>query len=462
MNVPSMENIHQVLYTIVNLYMKSETTGSLPPSVVDHIGKFLETLHKIFCQSEINTLLTECQAGLYEAFGIFKIETGVSVLSNVEEMKKAADTMHKELLELISTLSDATISETSSSIYSGVDSQNRYVYTHGYDSIKAWIFQPNSFSMLPSKPQIFYGRESELQQIMELLQEESPRIAILGAGGMSKTSLARAVLHHPDTSAKFEHRFFVSAESATNSIELAALIGLHVGLNPGKDLIKPVVHCRKLQCLVILDNLETPWEPPKSRGGIEEFLSLLTDILHVALIVSAERPGKVAWSHPFFPPLQPLVDDAAHQIFVNITDNCYEAEDINQLLQLTDNMPPGVDLIAHLADYEGFSNVVTWWEAEKTTMLSVGYDRKSNLDVSIQLSLSSPRITSESMELLSLLSILPDGLSDVVLAQRKLPIPNILACKATLLATSLAYQDSKKRLRLVPIREYIQQFPPPS
>jgi hypothetical protein len=63
---------------------------------------------------------------------------------------------------------------------------------------------------------------------------------------------------------------------------------------------------------------------------------------------------------------------------------------------------------------------------------------------------------------LSLLSILPDGLSDVELTQSGLPIPNILACKAKLLATSLAYQDDKKRLRsLMPIREHMQQFSPP-
>jgi hypothetical protein len=176
-----------------------------------------------------------------------------------------------------------------------------------------------------------------------------------------------------------------------------------------------------------------------------------------------ERPGRVRWTHTFLLPLKPLSDEAAQQMFTEITDNSCDRDGMTQLLQFTDNMPLAVDLIAHLADYEGCANAFTRWQTEKTSLLSVGYDRKSNVDASISLSLSSPRITSESKELLSLLSILPDGLSDVELVQSNLPIQNILKCKAILLATSLAYQDDKKRLRsLVPIREHIQQFSPPS
>jgi hypothetical protein len=148
---------------------------------------------------------------------------------------------------------------------------------------------------------------------------------------------------------------------------------------------------------------------------------------------------------------------------MDITDSVYAEEEMNQILPFTDNMPLAVDLIAHLADYEGLSNVLTRWEAERTSLISVGYDRKSNLDVSIGLSLSSPRITPDSQQLLSLLSILPDGLSEAQLVQSNLPIPNILSCKAVLLATSLAYMDGNKRLRsLIPVREYIQKFLPPS
>ncbi|KAJ7309468.1 hypothetical protein DFH08DRAFT_1049812 [Mycena albidolilacea] len=285
---------------------------------------------------------------------------------------------------------------------------------------------------------------------------------------MGKTSLARVVLHHPDTSTKFEDRFFVSAESATTGIELAALIGLHVGLNPGPDLTRTVVQylSGKPSCLLVLDNLEIVWEPIQSRGGIEEFLALLTAVKHLALIITmrgAERPAKVQWTHPFLLPLQPLSVEAAQQTFMEITDNVYRKEEVEKIFQFTDNMPLAVDLIAHLSDYEGLANVLAGWDTERTALLSVGYDQKSNLDVSIQLSLSSPQITSNSTELLSLLSILPDGLSDAELVQSKPPIPNILSCKSVLLATSLAYQDSNQRLRsLMPVREHVQRFLPPS
>jgi Cdc6-like AAA superfamily ATPase len=142
--------------------------------------------------------------------------------------------------------------------------------------------------MLPSKPKIFYGRESELASILKTLDQECARITILGPGGMGKTSLARAVLHHAEVTAKFEHRFFVPCDSATTSIEIAALIGDHIGLKPGKDLTQPLLRYFTGQstCLLILDNLETVWEPMGSRVGVEELLSLLTDIAHLALLVS--------------------------------------------------------------------------------------------------------------------------------------------------------------------------------
>ncbi|KAJ7484882.1 hypothetical protein B0H11DRAFT_1806773, partial [Mycena galericulata] len=463
-----MEHIHQVLYGIVNLHLKSDNPGSFPLATLNHLGKFTETMHKIhtyvqaqqdknrikffFQQSEMSVLLKDCHVGIKHALDVFKIEFWATTLTSIREIQTMADNMHKAVLELVSDLPDETNSDGASSIYHTL---------HGFQS------SSNSFALLPAKPKIFHGRDSELAQVIQGLNQESPRIAILGPGGMGKTSLARAVLHHPDITSKFEHRFFVPCDSAITSIDIAALIGAHIGLKPGKDLTKPVVKylSGKPACLLILDNLETTWEPLTSRSGVEELLSLLTDIHNLALIITmrgAERPARVRWTRPFLMPLKPLSADAARGMFMDIADDSCDMEEMDQLLRLTDNMPLAVDLIAHLVDYEGPSDVLNRWETERTSMLSAGQDHRSNLDASIKTSLSSPRMTRSpgALDLLSLLSILPDGISDMELLEINLPIHDVLGCKTVLLATSLAFSDKGQIKSLVPIREHMQYFHP--
>ncbi|KAJ7301056.1 hypothetical protein DFH08DRAFT_996410, partial [Mycena albidolilacea] len=320
--------------------------------------------------------------------------------------------------------------------------------------------------MLPSEPKIFHGRESELSNTLQLLRMKAPRIAILGTGGMGKTSLARAVLHHAEISAQYtQYRYFVACDSATSKVELAALIGAHLGLKPSKDLTQAVFQYFTTgpSSLLVLDNLETVWEPVGCRSDIEEFLSLLTDVEHLALVITmrgVERPAKVRWTHPFLGPLQPLKQNAVHQTFIDIAEDHHNPEEVEKILLLTDNMPLVINLMAHLVDVEGCSQVLSRWEKEKTSLISEGYDKRSNLDLSLSLSLSSPRIKSvpHSQDLLSLLSMLPDGLSDVELSHSKLPIDNVLGCKTALIQTALAYRDEKQRLKaLLPIREYMKK-----
>jgi Cdc6-like AAA superfamily ATPase len=143
--------------------------------------------------------------------------------------------------------------------------------------------------MLPSEPKIFHGRESEVSDILDLLKAKTPRIAILGAGGMGKSSIARVLLHHPAITATYQqNRFFIGCGSTTTKLELVSLIGTHIGLKLGKDPIQEVLKhlSNNPPSLLILDELEMLWESAESRGDIEELLSLLTDINHLALMVS--------------------------------------------------------------------------------------------------------------------------------------------------------------------------------
>ncbi|KAJ7469501.1 hypothetical protein FB451DRAFT_1176736 [Mycena latifolia] len=84
-----MKDIHQILFAIAKLHMQSKAQGSLPPSTLDHIGTFTNTLHKIHTfvegqqeknrfkhflrQSEMRMLFKECWAGLQQASELFKL-----------------------------------------------------------------------------------------------------------------------------------------------------------------------------------------------------------------------------------------------------------------------------------------------------------------------------------------------------------------------------------------------------
>lgn len=176
----------------------------------------------------------------------------------------------------------------------------------------------------------------------------------------------------------------------------------------------------------------------------------------------AERPGKIKWTRPFLGPLEPLTDNAAMQTFADIADESDKESIVRQLLHFSGNLPLAICLIAGIAAYEGCENTLNCWKTENTRLLSDGYDKTSSLDISIMLSFTSSRMTKEAQDLLSLLSILPDGLLDADLVQSQLPIPNILASKATLIRTSLAYTGNDQRLKvLVPIREHVSSTYPP-
>ncbi|KAJ7206155.1 hypothetical protein C8J57DRAFT_1484863 [Mycena rebaudengoi] len=384
--VEILEHIHEILCIIVQLDSTSEIRGVLPTALLYDLAKFTESLEKgFFRQPEAGERLETCKQELNRMVGLFKAQVTGSTLSQMGQMKKDAKEQHEELVALLEKDSTLTRSDRSSVLNSS-----------------------GSFGLLPPCPKIFNGRESELQDVVNILMQDSAHIAILGAGGMGKTSLATAALHNPQVEAKYSHRYFVPCHSSPTCTELAATIADHIGLEKG---FKP----GKEDCPLFY-NLETPWEALSARSEVEEFLSLLTDAPHLGLM----------------------------------------------LLELTGNLPLAVSLIASVADSEGCAKALSRWKLESTRMLSDGYDQRSSLDISIMLSYTSSRMTPGAQELLSLLSMLPDGLADADLVQAKLPIPDILSCKATLIQTALAFVGQDQHLTvLVPIREHILSIHPP-
>ncbi|KAJ7813289.1 hypothetical protein B0H14DRAFT_3750856 [Mycena olivaceomarginata] len=272
-----LEQIHKLLNAIVIRHITSDAGGEMSIEVLDHVGKFTEALHKVytfveaqqkgnkvknfFRQGEMSTLFKDCQAGLQQSVDFFQIG-GPRALPNIAEMQKDAERRHHEVLDMIEKLSEATASERASMVINLI-SGNHYWSSNS----------SNSISMLPSEPKIFHGRESELSDILHLFNTGVPRIAILGGGGMGKTS---------------QQWFFVACTSVTTKLELVNLIGAHLGFRPAKELTQAVLQhfLENPPSLLILDELEMLWEPASSCGEIEEFLSLLTSVEDLALMAS--------------------------------------------------------------------------------------------------------------------------------------------------------------------------------
>ncbi|KAJ7265228.1 hypothetical protein C8J57DRAFT_1511787 [Mycena rebaudengoi] len=177
-----MEHIHEILCIIVQLHATSEIKGVLPITLLYDIAKFTEALERLFTIPEAAERLEKSKQELNRIVELFKAQVTGLTLSQMGQMKKDAEEHHEQLVALLETDSDLTGSDCSSVT----------------GALTKWGNNSSgSFGLLPPSPQIFHGHDTELQDVVNILIQDSARIAILGTGGIGKTSLATVALHNP-------------------------------------------------------------------------------------------------------------------------------------------------------------------------------------------------------------------------------------------------------------------------
>ncbi|KAJ7176759.1 hypothetical protein C8R46DRAFT_1245719 [Mycena filopes] len=331
--------------------------------------------------------------------------------------------------------------------------------------------------ILPPKPQVMYGREREKEAIVSTLTGASPaRIAILGAGGIGKTTLAVSVLYDERVVSRYVSRYFVACDGVTSAelllTELANVLRVpRDQLDENMhDLVLASFRRDAVDVVICFDNLETAWDDPEGRRAVEDLLMEFTAIPHLAVLVTmrgTQRPAPSAgWSMPLLPPLHALHFADAADIFRHISGKMDEFAE--HMIKEVDCIPLAVTLLGHMVqgENETTASLAKRWTKERTALIeNGGDDRLSKLDKSIQCSLTSPRMRQDASatNILALLSILPDGFPNregmLDRLQRFLP-PNINAQKAvsTLKRSSLVHEETlvqTPRLRLLsPVRHF--------
>jgi tetratricopeptide (TPR) repeat protein len=280
-----------------------------------------------------------------------------------------------------------------------------------------------SIASRPALPQIFFGRDAELAQIIDTIfaniESQPARIAILGPGGYGKTTLANAVLADDRIQQHFgDARYVVPCESASSAsallIELIKALGISES-TPSTLWFNILAVLSIKHSIICFDNFESAWDQAENiKHSIEELLSKITGLYNVTVLITMrgiERPAGTKWTQPFLEPLGVLNHNAAKIIWEQITGH-YDVFS-ERLLNAVDYVPLAVNLLAHLAQVTPSRLLWEEWNIKHIKVIKRGYmHRLSDLEYSIQLSIDSERMKANpsAKDLLGVLSVLPDGM----------------------------------------------------
>ena len=254
---------------------------------------------------------------------------------------------------------------------------------------------------LPAHPATYcFGRDAEIKDLVAtLLQDPPPPTPILGPPGIGKTTLTLAALDDPRVKRRFgARRYFVRCDTVTSREMLVAAIASHLGIEIGSGTDREAVVINSLgrgRAMLVLDNAETPLWDSGNPLPVEEWLAQLWAINGLAIVASIrgdQRPGGPAWREAIR--VRPLPLEDARQAFLAFAGEKFRDDSrLDPLLEAMGRMPLAVALMAHAA--EGDPDLeFTWsrWQAEKTAMLRRGKTRLTDLELSLELSISGPRM----------------------------------------------------------------------
>ncbi|KAG6834923.1 hypothetical protein H0H93_006343 [Arthromyces matolae] len=336
-------------------------------------------------------------------------------------------------------------------------------------------FNTDFLPVLPPPPEIMIGRDIERTQVINtLLDDDSPpHIAILGAGGMGKTTLALSVLHDRAVASRYPSRFFVSCEGTLSVSSLVVEIANALRIpfaNRDEYLLDTVLSSFPEHALLCLDNLETIWGNESMRLELEGLLSALQTRVGILITMrGTQRPSRVTWSKPYFPPLHSLSDSSSKDIF---EISCGPVDNfVEKLLKAVDGIPLAISLIGALLK-EGHETSKSLWgrwtKAQSGVLEMGGDDRLSSLETSIFLSVYGPQMQADprTIDILAMLSMLPDGVSSDadVLDQFASSLPEGYKFHKTLLTLQrvslvhLTVVGASSRLRMLhPVRAFCKE-----
>ena len=314
----------------------------------------------------------------------------------------------------------------------------------------------------PPAPRTCFGREGLIEKVVELAENLEP-IALIGAGGIGKTSVALSVLHDDRIKKRFgENRRFIRCDQFPASrahflARLSKVIG--AGVENPEDLapLRPLLSSKEM--LIILDNAESILDPQGANAReIYPVVDELCQFKPVCLFVTSRItavPG-----HCKRPEIPTLSMEAACNIFYGIYESGRQSGSgiISDLLRRLDFHALSVTLLATTASQNMWNvdRLAKEWNVRHAQVLQTHHN--GSLAATIELSLDSPtfrKLGPNARDLLEVIAFFPQGVDEKNLDWLFPTISDREDIFDKFCVLSLTHKSNSFVTMLAPIRDYI-------